>query len=106
MLSTDGDVFPVYEADYVQTIQTDDSAVKFVRLQYPDLTEDMLSFLKDRNDVVVLLSSEHPDGENNVGWRIDYFYVSEDLKNFVKDAYILDDIFGSDHCPIGLEIEI
>ncbi|MCT7525159.1 exodeoxyribonuclease III [Aliarcobacter cryaerophilus] len=44
--------------------------------------------------------------ENNVGWRIDYFYVSEDLKNFVKDAYILDDIFGSDHCPIGLEIEI
>ncbi len=36
-------------------------------------------------------------------WRIDYFYVSEDLKDFVKDAYILDDIFGSNHCPIGLE---
>lgn len=44
--------------------------------------------------------------ENNVGWRIDYFYVSDDLKDFVKDAYILDDIFGSDHCPIGLEIEL
>lgn len=44
--------------------------------------------------------------ENNVGWRIDYFYVSDDLKNFVKDAYILDNIFGSDHCPIALEIEI
>jgi exodeoxyribonuclease III len=44
--------------------------------------------------------------ENNVGWRIDYFFVSEDLKKFVKDAYILDDIFGSDHCPIALEIEI
>ncbi|RBQ28000.1 exodeoxyribonuclease III [Aliarcobacter vitoriensis] len=43
---------------------------------------------------------------NNVGWRIDYFYVSEDLKDFVKDAYILDSIEGSDHCPIGLEIEI
>ncbi len=42
---------------------------------------------------------------NNVGWRIDYFYVSEDLKQYIKDAYILDDIFGSDHCPIGLEIE-
>ncbi|NLN13405.1 MAG: exodeoxyribonuclease III, partial [Arcobacter skirrowii] len=36
--------------------------------------------------------------ENNVGWRIDYFYVSSDLKDFVKDAYILDNIFGSDHC--------
>jgi len=43
--------------------------------------------------------------ENNVGWRIDYFYVSEDLKDFVKDAYILDTIKGSDHCPIGLEME-
>ncbi|RXI29792.1 exodeoxyribonuclease III [Arcobacter defluvii] len=42
---------------------------------------------------------------NNVGWRIDYFYVSEDLKDFVKDAYILDNIEGSDHCPIGLEME-
>ncbi len=43
---------------------------------------------------------------NNVGWRIDYFFVSEDLKNNIKDAYILDKIMGSDHCPVGLEIEI
>ena len=43
---------------------------------------------------------------NNVGWRIDYFYVSDDLKDTVKDAYILSDILGSDHCPIALEIEI
>ena len=43
--------------------------------------------------------------ENNVGWRIDYFYVSEDLKDYVKDAYIMHDIFGSDHCPIALEME-
>ncbi|RBQ25771.1 MULTISPECIES: exodeoxyribonuclease III [Arcobacteraceae] len=43
---------------------------------------------------------------NNVGWRIDYFYVSDDLKDFVKDAYILDNIEGSDHCPIGLEMEL
>lgn len=43
---------------------------------------------------------------NNVGWRIDYFYVSDDLKEFVKNAYILDEIMGSDHCPIALEIEI
>lgn len=43
---------------------------------------------------------------NNVGWRIDYFYVSDDLKDNIKDAYILDDIMGSDHCPIALEIEL
>ncbi|QKF81527.1 exodeoxyribonuclease III [Halarcobacter ebronensis] len=44
--------------------------------------------------------------ENNVGWRIDYFYVSEDLKDNVKNAYIMGKIFGSDHCPIALEIEL
>ena len=43
--------------------------------------------------------------ENNVGWRIDYFYVSDDLKDYVKDAYIMNDIYGSDHCPIALEME-
>jgi exodeoxyribonuclease-3 len=43
---------------------------------------------------------------NNVGWRTDYFFVSKDLKDSIKDAYILSDIMGSDHCPIALEIEI
>ncbi len=44
--------------------------------------------------------------ERNIGWRIDYFYVSENLKDNVKAAYILPDIMGSDHCPIGLELMI
>ncbi len=42
--------------------------------------------------------------ERNIGWRIDYFFVSSDLKKKVKDAFILPEIMGSDHCPIGLEI--
>ena len=41
---------------------------------------------------------------NNVGWRIDYFYVSDDLKNSIVNAFILDEIMGSDHCPIGIEL--
>jgi len=44
--------------------------------------------------------------KKNVGWRIDYFFVSEDLKDRIEDAYILDDIMGSDHCPIALEITL
>ena len=40
--------------------------------------------------------------EKNAGWRIDYFLVSEDLKDQIEDAYIYTDIFGSDHCPVGL----
>lgn len=44
--------------------------------------------------------------ERNVGWRIDYFFVSENLKDKVKNAFILPDVMGSDHCPIGLEITL
>ena len=43
--------------------------------------------------------------EKNAGWRIDYFLVSERLIGRVKDARILTDVFGSDHCPVVLEID-
>jgi exodeoxyribonuclease-3 len=42
--------------------------------------------------------------ERNVGWRIDYFFVSEDLKRRVKNASIMSNVMGSDHCPISLEL--
>ena len=44
--------------------------------------------------------------QRNVGWRIDYFLVSEDLKENIKKAYILDEVYGSDHCPVLLELDI
>ena len=44
--------------------------------------------------------------EKNVGWRIDYFVVSDRLFSKVRDSYILSDVMGSDHCPVGLELEI
>ncbi len=43
--------------------------------------------------------------ENNVGWRIDYFLVSNRFVDNVADSFILDQVMGSDHCPIGLDIE-
>ena len=42
----------------------------------------------------------------DIGWRIDYFVVSDRIKDKVKDSYILGEIMGSDHCPVALEIEI
>ena len=42
--------------------------------------------------------------EKDIGWRIDYFIVSEDIKKDIKDAKIYSEIMGSDHCPVGLEI--
>ena len=44
--------------------------------------------------------------EKNVGWRIDYFIVSERIKDKIKDSKIHQDIFGSDHCPVELDILI
>ncbi len=44
--------------------------------------------------------------ERDIGWRIDYFFVSESLRHNVTDAYILPEVMGSDHCPVVLEIEI
>lgn len=42
----------------------------------------------------------------NVGWRIDYFVVSNRIFDKVKDSFILTDVMGSDHCPVGLEIDL
>jgi len=44
--------------------------------------------------------------EKNVGWRIDYFVVSERLMNKVRDSFILTNVMGSDHCPVGLILDI
>ena len=43
--------------------------------------------------------------ERNIGWRIDYFLVDKEYISNVKDAYIYNDIYGSDHCPVGIIIE-
>ena len=42
--------------------------------------------------------------EKNVGWRIDYFIVSKDIKDKIVDAKIYPEVMGSDHCPVGLEM--
>ena len=44
--------------------------------------------------------------ERNVGWRIDYFYVNKEFTSHVKKAFIMQDVMGSDHCPIGLIIDL
>ena len=44
--------------------------------------------------------------ERNVGWRIDYFFVSEPLKPRLKRAFIMPEVTGSDHCPVGIELAV
>ncbi len=63
------------------------------RYLYPDVTE-----------VYSWWSYRFRARQNNAGWRIDYFIVSEQLKDEIKDSFILTDVLGSDHCPVGLDI--
>ena len=65
------------------------------RYKYPDL-EDAYSWWSYRMKA----------RERNVGWRIDYFLVSEDIKDKIVDARIHQDIFGSDHCPVELVLDM
>ncbi|MFO8009480.1 MAG: exodeoxyribonuclease III [Dehalococcoidia bacterium] len=44
--------------------------------------------------------------ERNVGWRIDYFFISENLLPALKDAFIMPEVIGSDHCPIGITLAL
>lgn len=44
--------------------------------------------------------------KRNIGWRIDYFYCSENLKKNLKNAFILQDVMGSDHCPVGVRLDV
>ena len=65
------------------------------RMLYPDLT-GAYSWWSYRNRA----------RENNAGWRIDYFLVSNALRDKIVDAQIYADVYGSDHCPVGLELAL
>ena len=59
----------------------------------------------DKTDCYTWWSYMRKAREKNVGWRIDYFIVSDSIKDKIKEANIYQEIIGSDHCPIGLEID-
>ncbi|MGL4562110.1 MAG: exodeoxyribonuclease III [Brevinema sp.] len=59
----------------------------------------------DKKDMYSWWSYRGGARQRNVGWRIDYFFISEDLLPKLKDAFILTDVKGSDHCPVGITLE-
>ncbi|MBR6747821.1 MAG: exodeoxyribonuclease III [Clostridia bacterium] len=68
---------------------------------------DSFRFLyPDRRDAYSWWSYMAKARERNIGWRIDYFIVSDALKERIHDAWIAPEIMGSDHCPVGLEIDL
>lgn len=72
VLSTNGDTYPVFEADYIQTLLSDNSAIKFLKLEYADLTPELIGILNESTDIVVLLTTSHPNG---VGEQRAFFHT-------------------------------
>ena len=67
---------------------------------------DSFRYLNDKPNNYSWWSYRANARENNKGWRIDYNLVSENLKNNIKRSYLLTDACHSDHCPVGLELNL
>ena len=84
---------------------TDEERAKFTELLSTGFI-DTFRFKYPTKEVYSWWSYMFKAREKNAGWRIDYFLTSEDLKDKIQDAYIYTDILGSDHCPVGLKVEV
>ena len=85
---------------------TDQEREKMTQLLDSGLIDTFRYFYPDLSGVYSWWSYRFNARANNAGWRIDYFLVSEALKGQLKDAAILTDVMGSDHCPVQLEIDL
>lgn len=81
---------------------TDEERGKMTELLSAGFVDSFRHFYPDLTDVYSWWSYRFKAREKNTGWRIDYFVVSEDFKERMKDAKIHTDVFGSDHCPVEL----
>ena len=85
---------------------TDEERGKFTEMLDAGFIDTFRYFYPDQEGIYSWWSYRFKAREKNAGWRIDYFVVSESLKDRLQDAKIHTDIFGSDHCPVELDIEI
>ncbi len=83
---------------------SDEERGKFTELLEAGFIDSFRTLYPDKRDAYSWWSYRAAARSRNVGWRIDYFVVSERLRGNIRDAYILPEITGSDHCPVGLDI--
>ncbi len=81
---------------------TDEEREKFSRLLAGGFIDTFRYFYPDQEGVYSWWSYRFKAREKNAGWRIDYFLVSGSLRDCLEDALIYTDVYGSDHCPVGL----
>ena len=83
---------------------SDEERSAFSELLASGFTDTFRSLYPDKRDAYSWWSYRAAARQRNVGWRIDYFLVSDRLCGNIKDSYILPEITGSDHCPVGLDM--
>ena len=83
---------------------TDEERGKFTELLASGFTDTFRHFYPDATGIYSWWSYRFRSREKNAGWRIDYFLVSDGLKDRLKGASIHNEIFGSDHCPVELDL--
>lgn len=85
---------------------SDEERGKMTTLIQNGFTDSFRYLYPDRKDAYTWWSYMFKAREKNVGWRIDYFLVSDRLREKIRNAEIYSGIYGSDHCPVGLEMDI
>ncbi len=84
---------------------TEEERGKFTELLEAGFVDTFRVLYPDKTGIYTWWSYLRKARDTNAGWRIDYFVVSERLKERIVDATIHNEIFGSDHCPVGLEVD-
>lgn len=83
---------------------TDEERQKMTELLDAGFIDSYRYFYPDKVEAYTWWSYMRQSRTKNIGWRIDYFIVSDKLQNELKEAYIFDQILGSDHCPVAIDI--
>lgn len=81
---------------------TDEEREKMTVLTQSGFTDTFRYFYPDKEDAYSWWSNFAKARERNIGWRIDYFITSKSFESELEDAFICPEIFGSDHCPVGI----
>ncbi len=85
---------------------TDEERGKMTELLNDGFTDSFRYLYPEKEEMYSWWSYMGHAREKNVGWRIDYFIISKSIEKNIEQASIYSDIYGSDHCPVGLEINL
>ena len=85
---------------------TDEERGKMTELLDAGFTDSFRYLYPEQTEAYTWWSYMGRARKKNIGWRIDYFITSKDIEKNIKEASIYSEIYGSDHCPVGLEIEV